>query len=175
MSEWNEHNFVDKLAHASRPTNGVALCPEAELLLSAMEQDDTAEVPEIVSNHLERCPFCAEVRSRLLLFDQPETSAVDSEALDVEGRLDSWMKGFLDSQALFARASSLDATSKLLSYPGALKPRRFPKVLWTLAAAATLILALGFVYLRRSTISPAPSISTPSVDVARNTPDQPPS
>lgn len=172
MSDWKEDNYLEKLALPLGARSILELCPDAELLLSSTEQTGSANVSESVSQHLEHCPTCAEIRSRLLQFDQPENSAANPQTLDAEGRLDSWMKGFLTSQSLHPLIPSTRKSPNFLSYPATPKPRRSPKVLWTLAAAAALIMALGFVYFHRSTISPTPSVSTLSVDVARNSPSQ---
>ena len=172
MSDWKEDNYLERLALPLDARSSFDLCPDAELLLSSTDQTASANVLESVSQHLEHCPICADIRSRLLQFDHLDKPAIDTEVLDAEGRLDSWLKGFLASQALFPRIPSTRKSPNLLSYSTAPKSRRSPKVLWTLAAA--LIMAIGFVYFRRSMIVPTPSVSTPSVDVARNSPSQQP-
>jgi hypothetical protein len=169
MSEWREDNFLESLAHRSAKHMGAGLCPEAEILCARAEPDGMGPISAKLNQHVSRCPQCSDLRHRLALFDRPESfAAADTDAIEAERRVESWMKGFLASQSLHPQVPSVSAP-KALSYPSTPSARPFWNMQWGLAAAAIIIIAVGVVYIRRSTIALAPS-----TEVARATPDQVP-
>jgi hypothetical protein len=104
MSEWREDNFLERLANDGLAGTGRKLCPEAEILRAVAHHAGTSTISIELRKHLELCPACSDLQRRLAMFDQPVSVDLDSQALEAERRLDSWIKGLLASRTLDVQA-----------------------------------------------------------------------
>lgn len=154
MNEWREDNFLERLTHNSREHACPGFCREIEILCSTAGSESNGPISAKLRKHIEHCEMCSNLWHRLALFDQPESLGLDSEAIEVERRLDSWLKGFLAAQPGTIQAPPDVSAPKLLAYP--LKGRRLWKMEWALAAAAIAVIAVGIVYFRRSITAQTP-------------------
>jgi len=168
MTGWREDNFLERLAQNSRKDAAYGQCPTAEMLCETIETEATSAVSDQLSQHIEECPACSEVRRRLALFDQQGSTASDAEVRENERRLDSWMKGFLASQELDARIPAPATEQKIIPFTVIPKARSMWNLQWALAAAAMLVIALGGVYIWRSIVE-----LTHAPEVARSVPSEP--
>ncbi len=168
MSDWREDNFLERLANGLPAGAEKKLCAEAEILCASADSAGTRTISGELRQHLERCPACSDLHRRLALFDQSSSLDLDSQAMEAERRLDSWMKGFLASRSLNSEAPPFVLAPRVLSYPSIPKRLRFWNMQWALAAAAVIFVALGVVYIRRSIIATAPT-----TEMARATSSQP--
>jgi hypothetical protein len=158
MNEWREDNFLERLTHNSREHAGPGSCPETEILCSTAGSESNGPISAKLLKHIEHCEMCSNLWHRLALFDQPESLGLDSEAIEVERRLDSWLKGFLVAQPGTIQAQPDVSAPKLLSYP--LKGRRLWKMEWALAAAAIAVIAVGVGHFRRPITAQTPAPMT---------------
>ncbi len=171
MSDWREDNFLERLTHSSPIPAGLGLCPEAEALHARASSEGIEAVADRLSQHIVGCPLCSDLYRRLEMFDQAGDLEADLSVIEVEKRLDSWLKGFLSSQSLSPQTESLPSAAAPKTTPLPFHPKRslFWQLQWGLAAAAILVITFGVVYFRRSIIA-----STPAPMVARVAPAQPP-
>jgi hypothetical protein len=167
MSEWREDDFLERLAHSSPKRMGPGVCPEAEILCASVESEGTGPISAKLAQHIERCPACSDLRRRLVLFDQPESIGLDPDAMEAERCLDSWLKGFLASEARNPQVPSTASTPMAVLYPSAPRTRWFWKMQWALAAASMVMFTVGVVYIWRSIAA-----RTPATEMARAARDQ---
>src|SRR5262249_4348756 len=164
MSEWREDNFLERLANARPERAGVELCPKAEVFDATVDSEGSATISDELLQHIRQCPVCFDLQNRLTLFDQADSLSMAPEVMETERRLDAWLKGFLASRKLRPAAQLvLAAPEKAPIFVP--KPRPFLRPQWALAAAAMLVLAVGAVYIHRST-----NVSLPRSEMARTTP-----
>ena len=105
------------------------------------------------------CPRCSDLRQRVDLFDRQTELEIDSEIVEAEKRLDSWLRGLLSSQELGPQTASGLTVAKLRTAPRFFRPKRslFSQIQLGLAAVAILVIAFGLVYIRRSVIALPPA------------------
>jgi hypothetical protein len=163
MSAWREDNFLERLVLSSPKHAGLRLCPEAETLRAGSDSEGTKAILSTPSQHTQHCPACSDLQHRLIMFDQAE-SAWDSEGMEAERRLDSWLKGFLASHSLHSRTPVVVVPPKIVPRLSTAEHRPFRQMHWALAAAATFVIVVGLVYIRR-----AITVLTPSPEVAQST------
>lgn len=169
MSEWQEDNFLERLAHNSKENAVPVLCPEVEALYSGSDSGGIGPISPQLHQHIEHCPLCSDLRRRLDLFDKAESLVLDSEAIEAEKHLDSWLKGFLASESLNLCAPTSVSTPREAVSQAPAKTRMLWTVNWALSAAAMILVVAGVVYFRRSA-----NMQTPVPVVVRTTPDGPP-
>jgi hypothetical protein len=157
MSEWREDNFLEKLAHSSPKHAGINLCPEAQSLCTRADSEETGTISGKLSQHIEHCSVCSDLHRRLMLFDQPASLGLDSDAIEAEKRLDSWLKGFLASQSMNSQAPLVVSAPSTVPLRSTSNPRPFWQMQWALAATAIAVIALGVLYIRRSITAQAPA------------------
>ncbi|MGA9055017.1 MAG: hypothetical protein WB763_00745 [Terriglobia bacterium] len=182
MIDWNEDNFLEKLTPKLRQKSGGAIdpCPDAETLCAVIEGEARGPERDAVIEHLSQCASCAELRSRLLNFENfdsvspPEPEAVWKQT---RTRLDNWLEGFLRSEAAQSRSSKGGKPSRRVSAWESLSNLFTPrKIVWALGVAAALVLIVDGVLLleykraqlhqmqvaARATVPPqAPAVPTP--------------
>jgi len=163
MSEWREDSFLEKLADS--PKRGGLGCAEAEALCASVDAEGVSAIPAKLLRHIKHCPICLDLQRRLLLFDQADGSYVDAETVSAEKRLDSWLKGFLASRSFRPQAPHEVLELRAIPKPSIGKPRRFWRIQWALAAAATIVIATSVGYIWHSI-----SALTSSWELARHTP-----
>jgi hypothetical protein len=166
MSEWSEDNFLERLGHVSSEANAHA-CPRIEAFCAAIASRETAATSIEFLEHLNVCPVCCDLHDRLVRFDQLNAREANSDAVEAEQRLDSWLKGFLAAQNLNPQVPAIVTGLKVTALPLAQKARPIWRMQWALAAAATIIFAAGVIYMRRP-------VHAPTAVIARATPEQQP-
>jgi len=171
MNDWREENFLERLIDSSRKDAAVGECPTAQSLCAKIEAGDLAAASDELGQHVRDCPACSEILRRLALFEQTDATDSDPETIAAKGRLDSWMKGFLSAQSPRPKTAVIvmapKVTQKKHTVP---QPRFLWRMKWAFAAAATVIIAVSLVYIRRSITAPAPK-----QEVAQHAPsEQPP-
>jgi hypothetical protein len=72
MSDWNEDNFLERLAPQLRQKlNGPpGHCPDAETVCAVIEGKARQPERDAVFAHLSQCAACADLQSRLLNFER---------------------------------------------------------------------------------------------------------
>ena len=151
MIDWNEDNFLEKLTPELRKKSGGAmgLCPDAETLCAVIEGVARGPERDAVIEHLSQCAACAELRARLLNFENFESvSPPEPEAVwkQTRTRLDNWLEGFLRSEAAHSRSPRGGKPSRRVSswenISNLLTPR---KIVWAFGVAAVLVLIMDGV------------------------------
>src|SRR5450631_1918982 len=106
MSEWQQDNFLERLTHSSPIRVGIGMCPEAEAFHALPNLEGSDAAAGELSQHLVSCPRCSDLRQRVDLFDRQTELEIDSEIVEAEKRLDSWLRGLLSSQELGPQTAS---------------------------------------------------------------------
>ena len=70
MSEWQEDNFLERLAHDSKEDAVPMLCPEVEALYVGSDSGGVGPISAQLHQHIEHCPLCLDLQRRLDLFDR---------------------------------------------------------------------------------------------------------
>ena len=166
MSEWQEDNFLERLAHNSKEDAVPMLCPEVEALYVGSDSGGVGPISAQLHQHIEHCPLCLDLQRRLDLFDKADSLVLDSEAIEAEKHLDSWLKGFLASESLNLRAPTSVPTPREVVSRAPSKTRMSWMVNWAVSTAAMILVVAGVVYFRRSS-----NIQTPVPVVVRTTQD----
>ncbi len=166
MSEWQEDNFLERLAHNSKENAVPVLCPEVEALSGGSDSGGVGPISAQLHRHIEHCPLCSDLHRRLDLFDKAESLVLDSEAIEAEKHLGFWLKGFLASESLNLRASTSVSTPREAVSQAPAKTRMLWVMNWALSAAAMILVVAGVVYFRRSV-----NMQTPVPVVVRTTTD----
>lgn len=125
-------------------------CPPPESFLEAESGALSREARRRLDEHAVRCPACAAERDLARLFDSgPQAAGIRSADVGyIVSRLESGSP---------PRAAALERSSKLLRFPALRRPAARRNV-WRLAAAATVVLAAGFVFqLTRPGAPPLPA------------------
>ncbi len=153
---------MERLTHSSPMRAAIGMCREAEALHVQEKSEGIDAAGYKLSQHTISCPQCFALRQRLELFDQ-EDGLNRFRGLEAEKHLDSWLKGFLSSQALGPPPAPWVRAPELRTVPLPFRPKRsmVSHIQWSLAAAAMLVIALGGIYIWRSLVAltPAPSIA----------------
>jgi hypothetical protein len=159
MREWQEDNFLERLTHSSPIRVGLGMCPEAEAFHAPPQGKGSNAATGQLGLHMMSCPRCSDLHRRLDLFDQHAELEIDSEVVEAEKRLDSWLRGLLSSRVLGPQTASVLTVAKLRTAPLSFRPKRslFSRIQWGLAAAVILVIAFGLGYIRRSVIALPPS------------------
>jgi len=177
MIDWNEDNFLEKLTPKLRQKSGGAMgpCSDVETLCAVIEGVARGPERDAVIEHLSQCAACAELRTRLLDFENFDSvSAPEPEAVwkQTRTRLDNWLEGFLRSEAAHSRSPKggkpLRRVSAWESLLNLFTPR---KIVWALGVAAVLVLIVDGVLLleyRRAQLPPV------QVEVRAKVPPAPP-
>ncbi len=146
MIDWNEDNFLEKLTPQLRQGCGgtIGPCPDAETLRAVIEGEARGPERDAVMEHLSRCAACAELRSRLLNFDNFESvSLPEPETVwnQTRTRLDNWLESFLHSEAARALSAKGRKPSRKFSGWESISNLFIPrKIVWAAGVAAVLVL-----------------------------------
>lgn len=158
MMDWNEDNFLDRLAPQLRKKDGRATgpCPNAETLLAVIEGAASEPERNTVNAHLAQCAACAELRSRLLNFESLSPPEPEAEWNQTETRLDNWLEGFLRSEALHTRApKGSKSTQRVFSWDSISNLFTPKRIIWASCGALALVLIVGVPLLLKWSLPPA--------------------
>jgi hypothetical protein len=148
MTDWNEKNFLERLApqlrQKSAGVNGA--CPDASTLCAVVEGEAPQAERDSVIVHVSQCAACADLWNRLLQFEQGGPREPEAAWNQTRTRLDNWMEGFLHSQAAQIHAPKRGRLSR--SLPGgkgisSLFTSR--KLIWSMSVALALVLIVDGV------------------------------
>jgi hypothetical protein len=143
MTDWNEDNFVERLAPQLRKkeARAVSPCPDAETLLAVIEGAASEPERNAVNDHLSQCAACAELRSRLLNFESLSPPEPEAGWNQTETRLDNWLEGFLRSEPTHSHVPQSDQPPKRVFSWGSIANFFTPmKTAWRWGVALALVL-----------------------------------
>jgi hypothetical protein len=153
MIDWNEDNFLEKLTPKLRKESGGAMgpCPDAETLCAVIEGVARGPGRDAVIEHVSQCAACAELRARLLDFENFESVSPpepEAEWKQTRTRLDNWLEGFLRSEAAHSRSPKGGRPSRRVfgweNISNLFTPR---KIVWAFGVAVALVLIVDGVLL----------------------------
>ena len=73
-------------------------CPQVEALRAVADSEASENLKKAIAAHTAECPTCRDLQQRLQAFDAPRLTGQEAEWERTEGRLESWLKGFLASE-----------------------------------------------------------------------------
>ena len=98
MKGWDEKNFLEELMPPLGRRPAADRCPEVEALRAVADGEASENLKGAIAAHTAGCPTCRDFQQRLQAFDAPMLNAEQTEWKRTEGRLDNWLKSFLDSE-----------------------------------------------------------------------------
>lgn len=98
MTRWNEDNFLEELMLPLRRGLAADPCPQVEALRAVADSEASENLKKAIAAHTAECPTCRDLQQRLQAFDAPRLTGQEAEWERTEGRLESWLKGFLASE-----------------------------------------------------------------------------
>ena len=98
MTRWNEDDFLEELMLPLRRGLAADPCPQVEALRAVADSEASENSKKTIAAHTAECPTCRDLQQRLQAFDAPTITGQEAEWERTEGRLDSWLKGFLVSE-----------------------------------------------------------------------------
>jgi len=143
MTGWNEDNFLEQLMPLARRRRAADVCPQVEALRAVADGQASENAKKTIAAHTAICPVCRSLQQRLQAFDEPLLSGQGADWEQTEGRLDSWLKGFLASEGAVYEVDSRTRESRprlwwqrLTTLP-AIWPMR-----WVLVLAVTIAVVI---------------------------------
>ena len=103
MTRWNEDDFLEELMLPLRRGRAADPCPQVEALRAVADGEASENLKNAIVPHTAECPTCRDLQQRLQAFDAPTITGQEAEWERTEGRLDSWLKGFLASEGAVSK------------------------------------------------------------------------
>jgi len=141
MMEWREDNFLERLMPrlpGKRKTTWESH-PDAKFLCALAEGRLTESDRANTAAHVNECPECAELYSRLLAFAEPPAALSDDEWVSAEKRLGNWMEAFLETERNRVRQETV-GSSRAWKWLG------FSKLQWASSAATLAVAATALAF-----------------------------
>ena len=175
MSDWNEYNFLERLAPQLRLKirSDDGFCPDANTLCAVIEGEAPQLERDRVMAHLSQCAGCSDLQSRLLNFEQEIGPEPETAWNQTRTRLDNWLEGFLRSEAARSHTPQKGRPTDRVSIGESLRTFFTPrKIVWALSVAAGLVLILDSVLFLHFKRGQAPQLQ---VATRLTVPPKPPS
>ena len=143
MTGWNEDNFLEELMPLAGRRPAADPCPQVEALRAVTDRHASENAKSAIAAHAATCPVCRSLQQRLQAFDATLFTSQEADWEQTEGRLDSWLKGFLASGGAVYKVDSRTSESRPRLWWQ--RPTTLPvgwQMRWVLVPAATVAVVI---------------------------------